>query len=460
MYILDKRIRGVKMTNDLIQLLVKTEYRLNDIHESGTGFLVCAESDDYDYVFTSLHCIEGINPDINGVFKLNSKTYGELHYTKNGIHKNKELDLAIVKVNKILRNIIIYHQEYEVDKKGFFIGYPEFYTDKSEETEVTIKFCKKNRVHVDMDQFHYGREKCIEIFGGFSGSPVFFINNNFKFLSGIIVALSDPKFITQQINFVPISEFLKIICDKGLSPINTFISSMLEVCIGKTFKSEEAEEAEEIYTMLDKNAKKLEKIDMNYYMKWLNKKMFLPYGEYPMFEETLWIGWIKYLTFMYLISDNDFYNFKNSRFDEIKFLQYIKVCRNEGIKYFHSYACKTFQDLIPILYENNNVYKDLNFGDTVIVNFGKLNPRINHIPSSKLSNIVKNIGNGDLDNRLMDKYMDITSTEINKALDILHISYFEDYLCKKWNFCSNKRFLEPFIRTSLQEVIKSVKGAS
>jgi len=450
------------MTNDLIlQLLIKTEYiSEKEIHESGTGFLVCADSDDYDYVFTALHCIEGKDENENGRFVLNSKTYGALNCIEDGIYKDLKLDIAIVKVNKILKNIIIYHQEYKVDKKGTFIGYPEIYKDKLEELDVKIKFCKNDRVHVDVGQFHYGRDRCIEIFGGFSGSPVFLINNNFKFFSGVIVELSDSRFITQQINFVPISEFLKIICDRCLKPINIFISSILEVCISKTFKGEEVVEAEEIYNMLDNNANKFQKLDVNYYIEWLNEKMFLPYGKYPMSEENLWIGWIKYLTFMYLISDDEFYDTQNNRFDDIKFLQYIKMCRGEGIKYFHSYACKTFQDLIPILYENSNVYKDLKYGDAIIVNFGKFNPKINCILSSELSNIVKNIGNGDLDNRLMDKYMDITSTEVNKALDILHISYFEDYLCKKWNFCSNKRILESFIRTSIQEVIKSVKGAS
>ncbi|UZQ49509.1 ABC-three component system protein [Clostridium kluyveri] len=62
---------------------------------------------------------------------------------------------------------------------------------------------------------------------------------------------------------------------------------------------------------------KLSGLKIDYFTDWLEQKMFLPYGKYPTSNENIWIGWIKFLTFMYIISGNNLLDNTNRSFDEI-----------------------------------------------------------------------------------------------------------------------------------------------
>lgn len=444
------------MQKELVdQRLVSTECILiDDNKEYGTGILIPSLSDEYDFVFTALHCLKGKVDSEDNKFNLYSEYFGKIECISQLVYNIKGLDIAIVRVKKLLGHNWMDIRECKEGELCHFSGFPQSEDGNRIQTEgIRACFANGNKIRVEPGEINLGRIRAVAALGGFSGSPIFSEKCNTIYFSGILISLVDPNFLFNKLNYISIREFLNIIKEYKLVQIRRENPNLMEVCISKTFVSEDAEE---LYDLLLNYAKKLNCIKIQYFIDWLKEKVFLPYGKYPTANENVWIGILKFLTFMYIRAENEFFDYTGNTFDETKFINYIKQCRDEGIKYFHSYDCNTFPDLLPVLYRDYNVYKDLNCGDTVIANFGKNKPDKAFIPRSEIANVVKNIA--QLDDALMKDNMDITSPSVNKSLDILHIYQFEHKILDNWNYETGVRDLDSLIKRSIEEVIEDVKG--
>lgn len=437
--------------NVIIDNLIKTEYINGGNPEYGTGISLPSKDVNYDYVFTALHCVKGQNQKGLGTFKLYNSKKEEVEIYDFKIYSNEDLDIAIIKINKDLNLQCIDIKSKYFDAKCSIIGFPEHIECNYDEEEVFVKFnIGKTTIKVESEQIHFGRINATDVLGGLSGSPILIIEDNEYYVSGFINELQEKKFVYKNIIYADIDDYLKVIEDNNIACVQKHNIDILETCITRIYQSDEAEK---LYSRVQCHANKLRNISFEPYINWLKEKMYLPYDKDKGFDIKIGSDVLKYFTYLYIISDNDFINKETGEFDEGKFYKYVQQKREDGIKYFYSYRSKQLSDILPLIFTDDEIFGDLKYNDMVITGFQEDNIKKDSILHSEIVRIVPNIYNGELGDELYEKGMDITSPDIHKNIDIYHICYFENLLVKNWNYEERIQKIDRYIKEEINGVI-------
>lgn len=424
--------RKYSMVN-IDEYLVKIKVPIND-EESiiGSGVIFPLEGKDHDYVITALHCLR--NSDFS--FK-----YNKIIITRKDLIGEDEKKIEITNLEKChesndeikVKDFAIIEVEKTQGLASLYIAKPiennpievSCYPNSKEGKIASKKIGKvKNRINtsslfVEMKASFLNVVKdANEKIAGSSGAGVFQVNGNNRSLIGIITEIGSSanehnELIMLDINVI--NNYLRSNCLIGL---DEQISYPLKHVYGNIF-DEYKGSCDEMKTMLKDEAKNFIDIKTEEIIERIGKDLFFPEDKGNYNDKKLWEGWLEYLTFVYLNSKNDYYDFEHYKLKIEEFLDYVIKDKGNSIKFIYS-TTDSFDKIVCSIYRNdeNKFYKQLKEKDKVIINNAEPNSDSSYpIFGDTLINIVKDISFGELDNKLSH----IDDHRINKQLKFFHL---------------------------------------
>lgn len=428
--------------------------------EEGSGCIIKSNSAEYDYVLTALHCLRGDdeNPHEYNIcdIQLFNRELNELKAIKT--YENMKLDIVIIVIEKtILKKHVRLKSQY-CDHINYISSYPSISQDGfktnndliSKEFKATFEKNELNKIILSIDTRIYSPNNDVtEALRGVSGSAIYGSENNQDFLIGIVTNVPTLKNPFGEVVGIDISEFRKLLTNSKLENFSEYIDNNLECYIERAFTFADNEL---IIRVLKNHADNIKSLEVIYFIDWLKHKMFLPYNEDNYNHDEVWIGWIKFLTFMQIASEENFIDPISMGFDKDKFLSYVNLCRNKNIKYFHAFNYKKLSEIVSIVYQDDEIRNDLEFGDKLVINF-PINTHRKFAASKEISFIVDDIVKEKL---FTNKRLMIDDPKVNKSVDFMHIDYIQDEIERNNECLCESKYINLVnkIKKTINEVLK------
>lgn len=221
------------MNNDKLTLVQVKDAEDNAI---GSGVLLSLENEEYDMVLTCAHCLdnmgelEKIKQSINltAMFR-NSNFTKTLKLQVVDVFVNiesddRKYDVCVILVRKVVTkfNYICQTTSENINQTVSFAGFPGKAKNKCKDIEGTINLSIKNdgvnfEVHMKDEIFSNALISAKEIMDGFSGSPVFIIEDKIEKLIGIIKKYDSIRgeHLYNDVTAVKIEDVLELLWLKG-----------------------------------------------------------------------------------------------------------------------------------------------------------------------------------------------------------------------------------------------------
>lgn len=301
---------------DFIKLYKKLAVKVDCINSKGSGVLYQPKDDEFSYVITAKHCLEGTDSRNPQKFDKNNI---KIFFTedKNKVKSLKVLDfvvsenedLAVIKVEKNKKIHQILASEPGNHEDLVLYGFPEIYENDEEimwrgqrlKCKLNDFIDKKIELSINPSLIQdFVKEE--DYLVGLSGSGVFAEIENKIVLVGIFVATKSVSgaygaLISYDIN--SINELLKEHKMEELLPEKLFT---FDKYIDLAFANGDIN----TLTVLKSHASKIKEIKPIDIMNVFKDNMYLPKKinwEKEILNDYFWIGWIKFLTYNYLDSD-------------------------------------------------------------------------------------------------------------------------------------------------------------
>lgn len=355
----------------------------------GSGCLFQPESEEFTYVLTAKHCLEGeedskitfTKEDI--IIKRFEANEEDVPLNVIDIKLHEELDVAVIIVEYIngLPSIGI---SKPVRKSEVAIyGYPK-HLENSGVNEVrqnlplTVSwFQNQNGIfeltaHEGLMTYFNGAPELVK---GFSGCGVFNEIGDELELVGIFKGLKSPTGAYRGLCAVDINEITLMLGRFGLPDLTPSCLRDFRQYIDTAFDCHDRA----ISTILTEKAKEIRDISPRVIASILNEKLFLPYGKKVLTNPEIWNGWIVLLTYMCFD--------KEEGISHDNFCSRQKDGESQNVKLFYTNSIKTLEDAIRHLI--TELYDDLKHKDYIVIN-GEV-PGTLFLSNERIQKIVKQI---------------------------------------------------------------------
>jgi len=191
----------------------------------GSGCIIQPDSPDYSFIFTAKHCLTENDTCLKEevqVLRFNDK---ESQITIHEIYLHSELDIAVIKVekiNEISNSIIISLQK---GKAVSIYGYPNLLRGKKEQRQninCEVSFNRENYFEIVSKHVQFTFDKSIhDTIKGFSGSGIFYEDGERLFIGGILTKLKAGDGAYLSLCATNIKLFDNLITTNGLPSLNS-----------------------------------------------------------------------------------------------------------------------------------------------------------------------------------------------------------------------------------------------
>lgn len=401
------------------QLAVKIRCKSNE----GSGCLFQPNSDEFTYVLTAKHCLEGKEGNIVSfskqdiIIKRFEAKSEDTFLNVINYYLHPQLDLAVIIVDYIKDipnvDIGIPYRNYEIT----MYGYPRHLKDSMTiEIRQNIE-SKISWLHHDFfemtanDALMTFYNSASELIEGFSGCGVYYENENELTLIGIFKGLKSPTGAYQGLCATDVNEVNKILNQNKLPDMLPCCLLSFDSYLENAFNCHD----KPIATVLTEKAKEIKKLNPKNIANLLKEKLFLPYGKKSLVNSRFWNGWILLLTYIYID--------KGELLTENNFLSRIKDGEIQNIKFFYSDSLVTLDDIVRYLI--TELYDDLKHKDYIVIN-SISTPGTLYLNENRIQKIVKQIDNTVLfKNKIM-----IDDPHCAKDISCIHIHKFAVEIAK------------------------------
>lgn len=195
--------------------------RIGCINARGSGLLFKIPSQDYAYVFTAKHCLEGTPQNLQSfsiedikVDRLKNEDWNELEVIDFKLHHQADLALIVVKAPEDIEGIVLAEKNYRDSVTVY--GFPDYIKDSSNPAESfdAVLLRDQNNIielqtNYDLSTFEQG---ALTYLPGFSGSGVFIETQDRKIaLVGIFTEIKERQFGNRKLNAESVEQFHEIL---------------------------------------------------------------------------------------------------------------------------------------------------------------------------------------------------------------------------------------------------------
>lgn len=428
-----KKGRKYSMVN-IDEYLVKIEVpKDNGDFIEGSGVIFPLEGVDYDYIITALHCLK--DTDLEFDYKKiiitrkdsdgNDEESIEIIDNSNCYESDDnqtEKDFVVIKIRKFKGLLSFRIDEakfkdkinvscYPSSKRGDILSNANGVIKNNKTTELLYIKVEDGSVNII--------KNANEKMGGASGAGVFKKENELCFsLVGILTEIGNIDNSHNELVMLDIKVINDYLKKKKLISLDEQINYSLKNVHNDIFY-EFKDTYNEMRMMLRKESGNLKEISTKEIVERIGKNIFFPEDKGNYNDKKLWEGWLEYLTFVYLNSKDNFFDYNNFKLKSKEFLDYAINDKGDSIKFIYSNV-DSFAKIICSIYKNdeNKFYKQLKDKDKVIINNLEINSYSrNPIFGNKLTKVVKDISLEESDMKLNQ----IDNPVINKQLKFFHL---------------------------------------
>lgn len=313
----------------LDQGVVKIVYKGSN---QGSGVILQTEKKNYSYLITAWHCLNQDNPvDMNAI-QVMRQINGEmslLNVVPIEIMINEQYDIAIVKLD-ILNELPMYRMaNVSYDESLVVVGFPRAMDNLLSRTNrfplgaKVIGIPEKNIITLDsMQPLETLTQTAKDVVSCISGSGIFKFAEDEIFLCGIIIELSSPEGAFGALCGVTRECIQKSLSDRGWDTLCD-----IDFCSFDIFKEQVIEIFEEPMNRICalqmpyiRSSVKPSDIKMR-----CGKKLVWPYSEMNLNNKDVWEGWLLYLIFRSLESQDNLKDEKYYMVDSVNGKRKVKL---------------------------------------------------------------------------------------------------------------------------------------
>ncbi|MRG87913.1 ABC-three component system protein [Salinibacillus xinjiangensis] len=428
--------------------------KIKCIDFEGSGCMFQPFTNEFSYVITARHCLEGTNENPQSFEKKDIEVFLHNLGTKITVldyYFHSKYDLAVIKVKYIegIPGTLITVPKDNVEV-GLY-GFPHLLNGEDTAELGHLLECKT--------YFNYPEQNLLEFraipdvsnlmnsvnktLSGFSGSGIFLKSDNNLFLMGIFTQLKEEDGAYGALLGYDISSINDILLENQLPLLIPEELLNFESYIETAFESNEGY----IQSILKRNSRPILDLAPNDIVKFHNEKLYVPYNSFveeELLNPKLWEGWASLLTYYYMETSNlpNKSNFKLIR-NRVEYSHNIKM-------YFTRE--KRLSTCIMDLFVNN--YDDIELNDLIIINTKNSNPGTKSYNKDKTKRIVRKIDRADKE-RLVEKGIDIDDPEKLTDVEFIHIDLFQD-IFSKYDEITSLPELEEKLKDCIKEVFNNV----
>ncbi|WP_223546829.1 ABC-three component system protein [Priestia aryabhattai] len=420
----------------------------------GSGCMFQPFTNDYSYVITARHCLEGTDETPQTFKKTDIEIVSHSRGSKIIVidyYFHKKYDLVVIKteyVEGIPGTLITVPKE---NKDVGLYGYPNILSADDTAQLGQYLECKT--------YFNYPQKNLIEFraipdvsnlinsvnstLRGFSGSGIYLESNDNLFLMGVFTQLKEEDGAFDALLGYDISAINEILLENQLQLLIPGELLNFEKYIDTAFESNEGY----IKSVLKMNTKPLLDLVPNDIVKSFNEKLYIPYNSFieeELLNHRLWEGWVSLLTYYYM----DTSTLPNK--EDFKLVR-SNVAYNHNIKMYFT-GNKRISACIMDLFVNN--YDDLEINDVIVINTKNSNPGTKSFNKDKTKRILHRIDYADKE-KLFEKGIDIDEPETLKDVEFIHIDLFQD-IFSEHDEIDKRSILEEKLKESIKEVFNNV----
>ncbi|EHI99054.1 hypothetical protein CDLVIII_2408 [Clostridium sp. DL-VIII] len=429
----------------------------------GSGCLFQADSDEYTYVITAKHCLEGedfsyefiedltVNTDDVYKFNINDIKVERFNdnrewtsYAVKNYFSHNSLDLAVLLVEKYCDFDSPMIDECRGNDELIISGFPsemeEILENPKEniqcrfiETTIDGIYVKTNVPLVKKDE---KTDKLIDYADGLSGSGIYRESEESLFLIGIFTGFKDERLSYDELEAIKINLVNEILENYSLPLLYNPKLTSFSVHVDNAYKATPIKIAYE----LKKFSNSIQDISPLDIISILGSRIFFPYGKENLLNDKLWSSWLKVITYL-----NIYYEVS---IDREEFKNYVSAPQ---CKFKHYYCTKydRLEQIVKAMYKT--IYNDLNKEGCILISTNEV-PDKKYLKKERVSRILP-----DIADELLEQGIDIYNPQTRKNLSCVHINYFQQILSDNDYDCiddSNQRQRE--IKQCIKEVVVSV----
>ncbi|RBW68219.1 ABC-three component system protein [Bacillus taeanensis] len=441
---------------DIYSNYEKLAVQIHCIDSCGSGCLFQPHTNDYSYVLTAKHCLEGkedVPQEFNlkdiKIFQFNGDNEIQLKVLDYYLHDS--YDLAVIKIEYIEEvPIILVSKPIENSNLGVY-GFPNILEDPDtkwmgQKLSCSLNFYHKIHKIIEFiphteisDVFNTTSETIV----GLSGSGIYIERNNRLYLTGIFTELKEGSGAYKSLLGLGISLINELLKEKGLPLLVPEEILSFEKYIGTAFNRNEGR----IKPLLKRNAKQLLDLTPRNIIDRYNQKLYLPNNKFieeELLNPILWEGWISLLTYYYM--DTTLIPTKD-RIDLTRAKEQVQ----HKVKMFFT-PFNNLSECIMELFVNN--YDDLESNDIIVVNTKNSAPGRKSHNKERTKKVLRHIDSGERD-QLIEDGIDIDNPEHSKDIEIIHIDLFLDKFAE-FDDIENIPELEENLKNCIKEVFNNV----
>jgi hypothetical protein len=392
-------------------------------NERGSGVLIQPETNEYSYVITARHCIEGdiktpqeYNPeDIIIEGEIQTDTSIPIKGINCYFHKNEAVDLAIVKIPYIPNLTHLYIENTKFKDECAIYGYPEPLEEEVNErdiiyADVSDNASKAGRIEIKIkDKQESTGQRTSNNIQGFSGSGIFGLEGEIS-LYGIFVELKDKYAVYNTYCGFNVRCIEEIVEEEGIAKLFHYKLTTFERFLEEALKPHR----QEINTVLRKIFREQISLTPIEIIEQIGDMLAIPHNKKCILVDKLWEGWAKLIILLHIIGID---------ISSVGKICYEKEDIENYIKMLYSDECKRAEEVIHEIFTNREILEEVINNSVIVLNtastfHGKFLGR------QRVKNIVENINSCIR----YENGIDISDPDCSRNLSIIHIDKFGDDL--------------------------------
>lgn len=368
------------------QVVVKTVYKGSN---QGSGVILQTEKKNYSYLITAWHCLnqeKSVEMNAIQVFRQINGEMNLLSVIPIEIMIIEQYDIAIVKL-ELLNELPMYRMaNVSYDESLVVVGFPRAMDNQLSRIKrfplgaKVISIPEKNVFTLDsMQPLETITQTARDVVSCISGSGIFKVVEDEIFLCGIIIELSSPEGAFGALCGISRDCIQKSLSDSGWDPICD-----IDVCSFDIFKEQVIEIFEEPMNRICalqmpyiRNSVKPSDIKMR-----CGKKLVWPYSELNLNNKDVWEGWLLYLIFRSLESQE---NLKDEKYYMVD-----SVNGKRKVKLIYVTNKTTLSEFLKDYLQN--AYVDVS-KDAFLIIKTKKEPQTKILQASHIEKVVRDISN-------------------------------------------------------------------
>lgn len=429
--------------------------RIKCIDYGGSGCLFQPFTNEYSYVITAKHCLEGTDETPQVFEKANIEIFSQTRGTEFTVldcYLHEDYDLAVIKVqyiDGIPRTLTTIPKENS--SLGLY-GFPNIFEPDDDTAKLGQYLqCKSSFNYPDIKIIEFRPEVPISnitdttrtTMGGFSGSGIYLESNSNLYLIGIFTQLKELNGAFNGLWGYDISAINEVLFNNDAALLIPEELLNFKKYINTAFDSNEGI----ITAVLKSNANPLSDLKPNDIVEFHKERLYLPYNHFieeELLNPKLWEGWVSLLTYYYMdtlqLPDKENFNLMRSA-----------AGYDHNIKMFFT-SYKRISTCIMDLHVN--CYEDLEKNDVIIINTKDGSPGTKSFNRDRTKGILRQIDRADLE-KLVERGIDIDDPDHQKDVQFIHIDVFTDSFAKHYEI-SRRSELEEKLKESIKEVFNNV----